>query len=650
MCKKPDPQVEDSTTDKVSSFKNAAIAPTHSALPRNTDYDWLFFSAPALLWKVTPIAPLYMVAIARILSAKIFLSLHYQLVDKENYLNKITQKQLKREKDDYLTAIYLHMWVQLVLQLIFPSMFFSDNSLIWPLAKQTFLCHVFLVEPIYYAAHRWLHIPENMKAMHGFHHLSINPLPTTSLTQNFYEHFVYIATFGPAFFLPFLVQWHQHWVVIGGYLVLFDIINAWGHTNVRVRHWIFNSPYSPLTYLFYTPEFHLGHHAYFQANYALFMPIWDVLFGTYREYRKKDGPLLPKNQQDFVFIGHNGGLGHLLTIPEFSFYNVYDEYARTFLPLKLEFFIMHLIRQVWSIFNRFYYCPRYCVNNEYIARIVVLARTPWDYMSSKSYDAINRDILSCIRRQYDNCGTQYFGLGNLNKMKQLNDGGRDMVRMIEEDPYLRDKNIRIWTGDTMTVGSVYHQIADIPNLTSFFYIGARGKVGTAVCQMLVKNRPDLKIRIFSRDHFLDHPNISYSNDLGDIADYKVVLIGKILPGEMYNKALKDKTVVKTRFILDYTVPFFPIAAFQKRPEKIQNVRVGMLKTKPNNPFLKGYYDICMSHDENHIVPCHFGCLMNMIMQRESHEVGDIDQDAVHKMWQMAVARGFNNVEIDYTEN
>jgi hypothetical protein len=39
------------------------------------------------------------------------------------------------------------------------------------------------------------------------------------------------------------------------------------------------------------------------------MPIWDHLFSTYREYKKIDGNLLPKKKQDFVFIGHNGGLG-----------------------------------------------------------------------------------------------------------------------------------------------------------------------------------------------------------------------------------------------------------------------------------------------------------------------------------------------------
>ena len=652
MCKKPAPLVEDSTTTKVvvAPSKDAAIAPTHSAAKRTTDYDWLIFLAPALFYKVTPIVPLYTIAILRIITVKLILSLHYVFVDKDNYLNKISRKQLEREREEYLTGYYMHMWAQIALQIIFPSMFFTDNAEIWTCAKEAFWSHVFVVEPLYYAVHRWLHIPTQMKGMHGFHHLSINTLPTTSLVQNFYEHMIYIATFGPAFLVPFLLQRRQHWVVIGGYLISFDIINAWGHTNIKIRHWLFTSPYSPLTYMFYTPEFHLGHHAYFQANYGLFMPVWDHMCGTYREYRKRDTPLLPQEQQDFVFIGHNGGLGHFFTCPEVNYYNIYDDYVRTWLPLKVEFLIAHLIAQVYRLFALFYRCSRYCIANEYVARIVCLSRTPLDYMSPKKYDAVNRDILLLMRQEYDKYGTRFFGLGNLNKMKQLNDGGRDIVRMVEEDPYLKDKNIRVWTGDTMTVASVYNQIADIPNLKSLFYVGAGGKIGTAVCELLVENLPHLKIRIFSRNHLLDHPNISYTSDLSEMGRYRIVVVGKILSEKMYDRALQVETALKTRFVLDYTVPALRITALEERPENIQHIRIGLLRTTPNNKFLKGHYDLCMSHDENHIVPCHFGCLLNTINQRETHEVGDIDQDDVDKLWQMTLARGFRNIDISYYED
>jgi hypothetical protein len=190
-----------------------------------------------------------------------------------------------------------------------------------------------------------------------------------------------------------------------------------------------------------------------------------------------------------------------------------------------------------------------------------------------------------------------------------------------------------------------NQIADIPDLDKFYYIGAGGKVGTAVCEMLVQRKPNLKIRIFSRNQFLKHPNISYSDNLAEMVDYKVALVGKILSAEMYKKAFAGKDACKTRFVLDYTVPAFPILALTEK--NVQHVRIGMLKTFPNNPFLKGHYDLCMSHAENHIVPCHFGCLLHTITGRETDEVGEIDQSNVEKLWQMAGARGFQNIHIDY---
>ena len=194
-----------------------------------------------------------------------------------------------------------------------------------------------------------------------------------------------------------------------------------------------------------------------------------------------------------------------------------------------------------------------------------------------------------------------------------------------------------------------HQILNIPNLDKLYYIGAGGKVGKAVCEMLVKARPDLKIRIFSRNHFLSHPTISYSINLSEITDYRIALVGKILSAEMYQKAFKGRDSVQTRFILDYTVLVLPIVALQKRPENIQHIRIRLLKMQPTNVFLKGHYDLCMSHDENHIVPCHFGCLLNTVEGRETDKVGEIDQENVERLWKMTIARGFENISINYDQ-
>lgn len=624
------------------------VTSTHSLHKRETKYDLMIFLVPALFFKVTPIVPVYITGITRILSTRILLSLHYIFCDKDNYQNKLTQKQLTREKEDYLVGIVLHMWAQIALQLVFPSMFFSDASLIKTCAIHTFWSHILVVEPLYYFAHLWLHIPEHMKSMHGFHHLSIHTLPSTSLVQNFKEHFVYIATFGPAFLLPFFLGGSQHWAVIAAYLVLFDIVNAFGHMNIRISSPLWISKWSPLRYLFYTPEFHLGHHAYFRANYGLFMPIWDFMFGTHREYKKPDLNLLPANQQDFVFIGHNGGLGHLLTCPEFSVYNVYDRYIRTFLPLQVEFVLVHMACLVCRLFLKSYRLSRYCINGTKIGRIICVLRTPIDYIYPSRYEGVNKDIVQLIKDENKKSGTRYFGLGNLNKMKQLNDGGKIISDMVQADPELKDKNIRIWTGDTMTAASVYNQIVEIPGIKDVFYIGANGKIGNAVCNLITQRRPDIKIKIFSSYQSMSHPNITYTTDLTEMLHYKVVVTGKIIPGHKYTKAFKtsrmNNVCNKTRFILDYTVPFIPIDV--KLFPEIQHIPIGLLQVNSKS-FLRGHFDICMSHDQDHIYPCHAGCIMNAHEGRETDEVGDIDLDEMESMWKRALNYGFQNRIINY---
>jgi len=131
-----------------------------------------FFLILLLFFGVSNIFSVYINAIIRIISIHLALYLHYSYFDKDKYLEKLTQKQLHREIDDYLVGIILHMYAQLVLQILFPGKFFIEskwisNSNAW----NTFLVHVLIVEPLYYFVHRWLRAPQHIKTIHGFHQL-----------------------------------------------------------------------------------------------------------------------------------------------------------------------------------------------------------------------------------------------------------------------------------------------------------------------------------------------------------------------------------------------------------------------------------------------------------------------------------------------
>jgi len=341
--------------------------------------------------------------------------------------------------------------------------------------------------------------------------------------------------------------------------------------------------------------------------------------------------------------------------PEWNVYNAYGPFPTfKYLPYQVEFLFCAAVAAFMRLFTPVYTCSRYLINGNLIGRVICICRTPIDYLSPKNYSKVNKDIVKCMAQQYKTKGTRYFGLGNLNKMKQLNDGGQLISDMVAADPYLKDKNIRVWTGDTMTAASVYHQIIEHPDfdmLESIFFVGANGKIGNAVCKHLLSTRPNLKIRIYSLSHTLDHPNVSYTSNLSELLNHKVVVVGKQLGLKRYAKALapahgasttKDElTPYKCRLILDYTVPYMPIDLSGHK--NIQHHQIAVLETSPTtDSFLRGHYDVGFGLEQNQIYPCHAGCILNTVFRRESDEVGEVCVDEMMKLWKQGEAMGLRN--------
>lgn len=86
-----------------------SIMDVHS-IERSGWVDLAAFLAPLLASSITDVRPIYITGIARIVSIRVFMTLHYLFFDKDNYNMKLRQSQLKREKDDYLVGPLLHMW------------------------------------------------------------------------------------------------------------------------------------------------------------------------------------------------------------------------------------------------------------------------------------------------------------------------------------------------------------------------------------------------------------------------------------------------------------------------------------------------------------------------------------------------------------
>jgi hypothetical protein len=228
-------------------------------------------------------------------------------------------------------------------------------------------------------------------------------------------------------------------------------------------------------------------------------------------------------------------------------------------------------------------------------------------------------------------------------MKQLNDGGRLIANMVANDPELKDKHIRVWTGDTLTAASVYHQLMALPDLTQHgvFYVGANGKIGTAVCQKLAQH--GVRVTIYSTYEGVKHPLITYSQDLSDMHAHKYTLIGKLLRPSTYKEVLHMKTSSPFghRYLFDYTVPFMPLPT----GPRVHHVQIGVLSVTDTS-LLKGYYDMCFGIPQNHIYPCHMGCLINLMDKKESDEIGDVQLSDMDYMWKRATALGLQNKAVD----
>ncbi|CAF1700382.1 unnamed protein product, partial [Brassica napus] len=149
------------------------------------------------------------------------------------------------------------------------------------------LLHVGPVEFIYYWFHRALHHHFLYSRYHSHHHSSIVTEPIsgklllklyiyslTKLIKTVYTTLP-IITHSPNDFL----MWHAA-ASIFLYVSYIDFMNSMGHCNFELIPRSFFSLFPPLKYLLYTPSFHSLHHTQFRTNYALFMPMYDYIYGT----------------------------------------------------------------------------------------------------------------------------------------------------------------------------------------------------------------------------------------------------------------------------------------------------------------------------------------------------------------------------------
>jgi sterol desaturase/sphingolipid hydroxylase (fatty acid hydroxylase superfamily) len=131
---------------------------------------------------------------------------------------------------------------------------------------------VLLFDLLIYWTHRFSHTVAFFWRFHSIHH-STRHLDWVS---GFRAHPFDGIFMAPVF--AFLIGAGFDGRITGGLAVVQFVVGLWAHLNVRWR-------LRPLRHVVLTPDFHHWHHANhaesLHTNFSTFLPVWDVLFGTF---------------------------------------------------------------------------------------------------------------------------------------------------------------------------------------------------------------------------------------------------------------------------------------------------------------------------------------------------------------------------------
>ncbi|XP_074361190.1 very-long-chain aldehyde decarbonylase CER1-like [Apium graveolens] len=195
-----------------------------------------------------------------------------RIVDKEIDLDQIAREN-DWDEQILMNGLVLYLGGMMIPGASKLSVYRSDGIII------TVLLHAGPVEFVYYWFHRALHHHYLYSRYHSHHHASIVTQPISSVIHPFAEHIAYFMLFGTPI-IATILSGTASIVSIFGYITYIDLMNYMGHCNFEFVPPCLFSIFPLLKFMFYTPSYHSLHHTQFRTNYALFMPLYDYIYGT----------------------------------------------------------------------------------------------------------------------------------------------------------------------------------------------------------------------------------------------------------------------------------------------------------------------------------------------------------------------------------
>ena len=200
------------------------------------------------------------------------------------YPKNKTQKILRKEWQTdlaYFSVNYLLVSIILLVSLNVAPMFFGwavSDTLhgvvrTWSFPVQ-FIAVIFIADLAQYTIHRIYHHVPFLWKMHAVHHSAKAMDWLASSRINFFEILITRAfIFIPLYLLGFSQE------ALAGYIALFHFQAVFIHSN-------FGMNFGFLNYILATPQYHHWHHSDREEardiNYAINLPVIDMIFGTFR--------------------------------------------------------------------------------------------------------------------------------------------------------------------------------------------------------------------------------------------------------------------------------------------------------------------------------------------------------------------------------
>ncbi|XP_077229343.1 very-long-chain aldehyde decarbonylase GL1-5-like isoform X2 [Tasmannia lanceolata] len=481
------------------------------------------------------------------------------------------------------------------------------------------LLHMGPVEFLYYWFHRALHHHYLYTRYHSHHHSSIVTEPITSVVHPFVEIVVYFILFA----IPVLsatLAGANSIVATVGYYTFVDFMNNLGHCNFEIVPKSLFHIFPPLKYIAYTPSYHSLHHTQFRTNYALFMPVYDYIYGTVDESSDDLYEISLKGKEEKIHVVH---LTHPTTLQ--SIYHLRLGFASVASqPYASKWYLWLMWPVTWGsmlltwIFGATFTVEKNTLNNLKM-QTWAIPRYSFQYSLSWQRATINSLIEKAIL-EAEESGVKVISLGLLNQGEELNKNGE---LYIQKHPKLK---IRILDGSTLAVAIVLHSIAN--GTKQVLLRGNLSKTGFAIALALCHK--GIQVKLACRGEF-EKLKLHFPAKFGsylvfsDSLNVEAWLVGDGLTEEEQRKALKG-----TRFI--------PFSQFP--PKKVRKDCIYY-----NTPAMKVPKHLENMHACENWLPRRVmstgrvAGIVHALEGWDTHECGDKMLD-IEKVWKAALNHGF----------